>query len=131
MPSAAPPPYLSGALILLIDDAEDNRDLYAQFLRFHGWGVTVAATGEEGLIRAAALKPAVIVLDLGLPRLDGWEVARRLKADPLTKDIAIIALTAHALDDARQRALAAGVNSFVTKPCTPSDLVEEIKRQLG
>jgi CheY-like chemotaxis protein len=91
----------------------------------------VADTGEERLLRAAAVGPAVIVLDLGLPRLDGWEVARRLKTESVTSAIPLIALTAYADADSRKRALAAGVDAFLTKPCRPSQLVEEIRRQLG
>jgi CheY-like chemotaxis protein len=72
----------------------------------------------------------VVVLDLGMPGMDGWEVARRLRADPVTAAVPIIALTGHVLDDSRRRALDAGVNEYLTKPCLPADLVAAVKRHL-
>jgi two-component system, cell cycle response regulator DivK len=88
----------------------------------------LAADGQVGLAQAAALKPNVIILDLGMPKMDGWEVARQLKANGATRAIPIIALTGHVTSEARQRALDAGVNEFCTKPCLPSDLVATIRR---
>jgi CheY-like chemotaxis protein len=114
----------------LIDDNEDNREVYAQYLMFHGWRVATAADGLDGLVQAAALKPHAIVLDLSMPKVDGWEVARRLKADPVTAAIPILALTGHALDTSRKRAIAAGVDAYLVKPCLPDDLFAEIERQL-
>jgi two-component system, cell cycle response regulator DivK len=118
-------------LVLIVDDNDDNRDLYAQFLAHAGWRVATAIDGEDGLVQVANLRPDVIVLDLGLPRLDGWEVARRLKADPEAQSIPIIALTGHALDASRQRAYEAGVDGYLTKPCLPEELVAEIERLRG
>ena len=77
----------SSPLVLIIDDVEDNRDVYTQFLEHEAWRVATAADGIEGLTLAARLEPALIVLDLGLPLIDGWEVARRLKESSLTRDI--------------------------------------------
>jgi CheY-like chemotaxis protein len=123
-------PSESAPLILVIDDVEDNREVYEQFLRHEGWRVISAADGEEGLVKAAALKPSIIILDLGLPRLDGWEVANRLKSAPATSGIPIVALTGHVTKEARQRALTAGVDEFCTKPCLPMDLIATIRRHL-
>jgi CheY-like chemotaxis protein len=118
-------------LILLVDDVEDNLDVYTQFFVHNGWRTATAATGGEALVQAAALRPSVIVLDLGMPGMDGWEVARCLKADPVTRDIHIIALTGHALDDSRRRALEAGVDEYLTKPCLPRDLAAKVTRHLS
>ena len=120
----------SGPLILVIDDAEDTRDVYAQFLQHVGLRSVTAADGEDGLEKARALRPDLIVLDLGLPKLDGWEVTRRLKSDPTTRAIPIIAVTGHAQAEQRQRALDAGVAEYCVKPCTPADLVAMIERHL-
>ncbi len=127
MPEQAPD---SAPLVLVIDDVEDNRDVYEQFLRHEGWRVAAAADGEDGLAMATALKPNVIVLDMGLPRMDGWEVAHRLKSAPGTSAIPVLALTGHVTREARQRALTAGVDEFMAKPCLPSDLVAAIRRHL-
>jgi CheY-like chemotaxis protein len=80
-------PSLAAPLVLVIDDIEDNREVYAQFLRHEGLRVVLAEDGELGLAQAAALQPSVIILDLGMPKMDGWEVARRLKANEATRAI--------------------------------------------
>jgi two-component system cell cycle response regulator DivK len=118
-------------LILIIDDTEDNREVYVQFFRHQGWRVSAAEDGIEGLRLAAEELPAVIVLDLGLPKMDGWEVAAHLKGNPATRHIPIIACTGHAGEDLKKRALAAGVSDYVVKPCLPADLVARVKRYLG
>ncbi|PYQ46262.1 MAG: response regulator [Acidobacteria bacterium] len=123
-------PSASAPLVLLIDDIEDNREVYAQFLRHEGLRVAVAADGVEGLTMAARLAPSVIVLDLGLPLVDGWEVARRLKESDLTRNIPVIALTGHVTKEARERAFTAGVDDFIAKPCLPADLVAAIRRRM-
>jgi two-component system, cell cycle response regulator DivK len=120
----------SSPLVLMIDDVEDNRDMYAQIVSHAGWRAAAAADGEEGLKLAEALKPNVIVLDMGLPKMDGWEVANRLKSAPATSGIPVIALTGHVTREARQRAITAGVDEFIAKPCLPVDLVEAIRRHL-
>ena len=128
MPSKGSPP--SAPLVLVIDDAEDNREVYVQFFEFQGWRTATASDGEDGLDKASALAPSVIVLDLSLPVMDGWEVARRLKANGKTRTIPVIALTGHALDDSRRKAMAAGVDEYLTKPCLPADLAAVIRRHL-
>jgi two-component system, cell cycle response regulator DivK len=120
----------SAPLVLVIDDVEDNRDVYEQFLRHAGFRVALAADGEEGLAKAVTLQPNVIVLDLGLPVMDGWEVARRLKASQATRGIPVVALTGHVTKESRERALRAGVDEYCTKPCAPKDLVASIRRHL-
>src|SRR5687768_814397 len=80
-------PSVHGTRVLLVDDVEDNREIYAQFLRFEGYEVSEARNGIEALQLAATERPAIIILDLSMPGLDGWEVCRRLKADPGTRDI--------------------------------------------
>jgi two-component system, cell cycle response regulator DivK len=121
----------AGPLILVVDDFEDNREMYTQFLRFSGYRVAEAVDGIEALDKAAALKPDLIVMDLSLPRMDGWEATRRLKKDPVTSHIPVVALTGHALAGHAEGARAAGCDSFVTKPCIPADLEAEIRRVLG
>ena len=123
-------PRLDAPLILVIDDVEDNRDVYEQFLLHEGWRVVTASDGETGLEKAAALRPDVVILDLGLPRMDGWEVANRLKSQPGTSGIPVVALTGHVTRESRQRALTAGVDEFCGKPCLPADLVATIRRHL-
>ena len=120
----------SGPLILLVDDVADNIDVYTQFFLHRGWRTATASNGPDGLISAAGLRPDVIVLDLGMPGMDGWEVARRLKADAVTRSIPIIALTGHVLGDSQRRARQAGVEEFLTKPCLPEELAEAIKSHL-
>jgi two-component system cell cycle response regulator DivK len=117
-------------LVLVIDDSEDNREVYAQFLLHVGWRVAIAVDGVEGLAQATALRPDAIVLDLGMPKMDGWEVAKRLKANTVTRRIPVLALTGHALDQSKQRAVAAGVDDYLVKPCLPADLVAAIRRHL-
>jgi CheY-like chemotaxis protein len=120
-----------GPLILVVDDFEDNREMYTQFLRFNGYRVAEAVDGLDALTKAAALRPDLIVMDLSLPRLDGWEATRRLKKDPLTSPIPVVALTGHALAGHEEGARNAGCDSFVTKPCIPADLEAEIRRVLA
>jgi len=120
-----------GALILVVDDFEDNLEMYSQYLRFNGYRVAEAVDGLDALTKAAALRPDLIVMDLSLPRLDGWEATRRLKKDPLTSHIPVVALTGHALAGHEEGARDAGCDSFVTKPCIPADLEAEIRRVLA
>jgi CheY-like chemotaxis protein len=128
VPKKKPSP--SDPLILLVDDVADNIEVYTQFFVHRGWRTATASNGPEGLTSAAGLRPDLIVLDLGMPGMDGWEVARRLKADAVTRSIPIIALTGHVLGDSRRRALEAGVVAFLAKPCLPQDLAEAIKKHL-
>ena len=113
-----------------MDDLEDNRDLYRQFFTHKGFGFIAASSGPEGLAEAARVLPDVIVLDLGMPGMDGWEVITRLKADPATSAIPVIALTGHVTDESKRRALEAGVDEYCTKPCRPDELLAAVQRHL-
>jgi two-component system, cell cycle response regulator DivK len=116
-----------GALVLLVDDYPDNRDIYVQFLTYSGFRVEEAENGYEALDKAFALLPSVIVMDLSLPGLDGWEATRRLKRDARTRHIPVIVLTGHALAGHSQGAMDAGCDAFITKPCLPERLLEAIR----
>jgi two-component system cell cycle response regulator DivK len=116
--------------ILLVDDFPDNREMYALYLEYAGFEVAEAATGHEAIAQAFAQIPDLIVMDLSLPGLDGWEATRRLKSDPRTKQIPVLALTGHALDGCSQGARDAGCDAFVTKPCLPEELAVEIRTLL-
>ena len=119
-----------GPLILVVDDYQDARELYAEYLQYSGFRVAEAKNGNEAVTQARALKPDLILMDLSLPGMDGWEATRVLKADEETKHIPIVALTGHALAGASEGARKAGCDSFVTKPCLPDDLVVEVRRML-
>ena len=120
-----------GPLILVVDDYEDAREMYAEYLRFCGFRVAEARNGNEALEQAFTLMPDLILMDLSLPGIDGWEATRQLKADERTRHIPVVALTGHALAGASEGAKKAGCDSFVTKPCLPDDLVVEVRRMLG
>jgi CheY-like chemotaxis protein len=117
-------------LVLVVDDFPDNRDMYMQYLEFSGLRVAEAQNGHEALQQANALLPDLIVMDLSLPGLDGWEATRRLKADARTRAIPVIALTGHALAGHSKGAIEAGCDAFITKPCLPERLLEEIRKML-
>ena len=119
-----------GAHVLVVEDFDDARDMYRIGLEFAGFRVDEARDGEEALRKAAALSPEIILMDLALPKLDGWEVTRRLKADPKTKGILVVALTGHALESHAREAAAAVVDAFIAKPCLPDDLVRQIQKML-
>jgi CheY-like chemotaxis protein len=119
-----------GPLILVVDDYQDAREMYAEYLQYSGFRVAEAKNGNEAVTQARSLKPDLILMDLSLPGMDGWEATRVLKADEETKHIPIVALTGHALAGASEGARKAGCDSFVTKPCLPDDLVVEVRRML-
>jgi len=121
----------TGPLILVVDDYQDAREMYAEYLQFSGFRVAEARNGNEAVAQARSLKPDLILMDLSLPGMDGWEATRVLKADEATKRIPIVALTGHALAGASEGARKAGCDSFVTKPCLPDDLVVEVRRMLN
>jgi two-component system cell cycle response regulator DivK len=117
-------------LVLVVDDVEHGRDICSEYLEFRGFRVATAADGLEALAKAFELLPDVILMDLSLPGIDGWEATRRLKQDDRTRRIPVIALTAHALISAHEKAIAAGCDAVVTKPCLPRELEAEVRRQL-
>jgi len=117
--------------VLVVDDYPDAREMYAEYLQYSGFDVIEAGNGIEALERAADSAPDIILMDLSLPVMDGWEATRRLKADKATADIPIVALTGHALAGILEGAKNAGCDAFITKPCLPEDLVKEIRRVLS
>ena len=119
------------ARILLVEDNEMNRDMLSRRLVRRGYEVTIALDGEQGLALAAAEKPALILMDMSLPGIDGWEATRRLKADPAMCTTPIIALTAHAMSGDRDKALAAGCDDFDTKPIDLDRLLPKIHALLA
>jgi two-component system, cell cycle response regulator DivK len=118
-------------LVLVVDDYADAREMYAEYLEFSGFRVAEAKNGAEALDKAFELTPDVILMDLSLPVMDGWEATRRLKADERTRGIPVVALTGHALSGHSNGARDAGCDAFVTKPCLPDALVQEVKKQLA
>jgi two-component system, cell cycle response regulator DivK len=117
-------------LVLLVDDYVDAREMYAKYLLFSGFDVVHASTGVEAIDRARERQPDVILMDLSLPIMDGWQATRMLKTDPKTSTIPVLALTSHALGRVAEGASSAGCDGFITKPCLPEDLVIEIRRVL-
>jgi CheY-like chemotaxis protein len=116
--------------ILLVEDNEMNRDMLSRRLQRKGYSVLIAVDGEQGLATAYSEMPDLILMDISLPFIDGYEVTRRLKANPRTKHIPVIALTAHALLTDRDKALKAGCNDYDTKPVDFTRLTEKIETLL-
>ena len=119
------------AKILLVEDNEMNRDMLSRRLERRGYEVIVATDGEEGVARAGAEAPDLILMDMSLPVLDGWEATRQLKAAPETESIPVVALTAHAMAGDREKALEAGCDDFDTKPIDLPRLLGKIESLLG
>jgi CheY-like chemotaxis protein len=117
--------------VLIVDDFEDNRAMYAEFLRYSGFEVIEASDGAQAIEQATAMTPDVIVMDLSLPVLDGWEATRRLKGDPRTRHIPVVALTGHALEGHSQGAREAGCDWFLAKPCLPETLLNTLNELLS
>lgn len=118
-------------LVLVVDDVADGREIVGEYLKLGGYELDSAADGVEAVQKAQDLLPDVILMDVWLPKMDGLEATRRLRQDPRTKDIPIIALTAHGLASARGKALEAGCDAVITKPFLPEALEQEIARQLA
>ena len=116
--------------ILLVDDYSEVREMFSEYLQVHGFDVVEATNGIEALQRTLEVAPDVILMDLSLPLMDGWEATRRLKSDQRTAAIPVVAFTSHALAGVARGALNAGCEAFVTKPCLPEDLVKELRRVL-
>jgi CheY-like chemotaxis protein len=117
--------------ILLVEDNEMNRDMLSRRLARNGFEVVVAVDGEQAVTMASAEKPDLILMDMSLPVMDGLEATRHIKAAPSTRSIPVIALTANALVEDRERALAAGCDDFDTKPVELPRLMEKIRKQLN
>jgi two-component system, cell cycle response regulator DivK len=116
--------------ILVVEDHEDNRQILRDLLGNAGYQMIEAETGEDGLAAAAANKPDLILMDIQLPGLDGYEATRRLKADPALRSIPIIVVTSYALSGDEAKARAAGCDAYVTKPFSPRQLLAKIKEYL-
>jgi len=112
--------------ILIVEDNEMNRDMLSRRLARKGYEVSIAVDGQEGLDMMEADKPDLVLMDMGLPVKDGWTATAEAKSNPLIKDIPIIALTAHALEQDRIKALEAGADEFDTKPVNLARLLEKI-----
>ena len=119
------------AKILLVEDNEMNRDMLSRRLERRGYQVAIAVDGEQGVAMAQSEAPDLILMDMTLPVLDGWEAARRLKGAPETQAIPIIALTAHAMVGDREKAIEAGCDDYDTKPVDFQRLLEKIEAILG
>jgi len=120
----------SQPLVLVVEDYPDAREMYTAYLQFSGFEVAEATNGLEAIEKAETLMPDIVLMDLALPRMDGWEATRRLKSNDRTRHIPVVALTGHALAGHAEGARQAGCDAFVTKPCLPDALVAEIKRLL-
>ena len=119
------------AKILLVEDHQEIWDFLSRRLKRRGFEVEVAEDGRQGLERARADRPDVMLLDMNLPEMDGWTVAKELKADEATRGIRIIALTAHAMAGDREKALAAGCDDYHAKPVDFSQLLNQIEGLIG
>ena len=117
--------------ILLVEDNEMNRDMLSRRLKRKGYEVVIAVDGQEGVNMATSESPAVILLDMSLPVMDGWEAARQLKANPDTKSIPVLGLSAHAMTPDRDKAIAAGCDDYDTKPVDIKRLLGKIEELLG
>jgi CheY-like chemotaxis protein len=117
--------------VLIVEDNEDNRIVYSTMLRHFGFAVDEAENGAEGILKARTNLPDLILMDIAIPLVDGWEAVQRLKKDPTTAHIPIVALTAHAMPADRERAIQVGCDGYLAKPCEPRAVVEEVKRILA
>lgn len=117
-------------VVLIVEDNEMNRDMLSRRLKRKGYDVIIAVDGSEGIEMAKAHHPDLILMDMSLPKIDGWEATRQIKTLEMTKDIPIIALTAHATSQDREKALAAGCDDFDTKPVDLKRLLGKMEEQL-
>ena len=118
-------------LVLIVEDESDLRQLYAQQLILSGFDVLEAGNGQDAIDAVSSQSPDVVVMDLSLPVIDGWEATRRLKADDRTAHIPVVALTGHDGSGELHRATVAGCDWFVPKPCPPDALITEVRRILS
>ena len=127
--SGVPPP--ARPTVLIVEDNEDNRMIYRLGLEHAGYRVLQAVNGAEGVALACASLPDAILMDVSLPVLDGLEATRRLKADPATRHIPIIVITAHAMTTDREKALAAGCDAYLAKPIAPQAVTHAVRGLIG
>ena len=124
-------PASTGQTLLLVEDNEDNRIIYCTVLRHLGYEVIEAQDGVRAVELARSVQPDLILMDISIPVIDGWEATQVLKHDPDTRNIPIIALTAHALASDREKAMEVGCDGYLAKPCEPRAVVAEVQRFLG
>ena len=117
-------------LILIVDDSADTREMYSEVFRDSGLRVVLAANGEDAVGTVSAVKPDLVIMDLAMPIVNGWEATRRIKAQPETRHIRVIALTGHVTPENLQRAQEAGADAVLTKPCSPADLCALVRTWL-
>jgi two-component system, cell cycle response regulator DivK len=117
--------------VLLVEDNDDNRTIYATILGHYGYEVVQAPNGLDGVNLADRHRPDLIIMDISLPVMDGLEATRRIRANPNTSDIPVLAVTAHALDSDRERVINAGCNNYLAKPVEPRLLLEQVERMIG
>jgi CheY-like chemotaxis protein len=119
------------AKVLLVEDNEMNRDILSRRLSRRGYVVVFAMDGQQGVEMARSEKPDIILMDMSLPVMDGWEATRRIKSDGAMRNAPVIGLTAHAMSGDREKALKAGCDDYDTKPVELDRLIEKIERLLG
>jgi len=117
--------------VLIVDDDPDSRNICVLFLQHHGYRVLEATDGEEGLRCAREERPDLVLMDVTLPRIDGWTATEQLKGAPETASIPVVILTGHALERDRERARASGGDAYLPKPCPPRRILEEVQRLIG
>jgi two-component system cell cycle response regulator DivK len=119
------------SLVLIVDDHPDNRFVYRSLLVHRGYQVIEAGNGREAITVATERHPDAILMDMSLPGIDGWEATRVLKANPDTRDIPILALTAHVSEEHRRKAEDAGCDGYITKPVLPAVVANEVERLIS
>jgi two-component system cell cycle response regulator DivK len=122
---------MAGARILIMEDDDDTQGMVRFLLEYRGYEVIVAKDGKHGLEIAHQEKPNLILLDLAMPEMDGWAVAQKLKSDPETKAIPVIAVTAYTMSSDRRKAMDAGCDGFIGKPMNVPEFIAEIEKFLG
>jgi two-component system cell cycle response regulator DivK len=122
---------MSIVTILHVEDNEDNRQIVRDLFVFKGYRVEEAYNGEDGVHMASSLKPDLILMDIQLPRMNGYEATRAIKSDPILKKIPIIVITSYALVGDDQKAFDAGADDYMVKPCKPMDLLKKVEAWIG
>jgi CheY-like chemotaxis protein len=130
-PTPSPRSRARAPLVMIADDNQDAREMYEQYLALQGYRVVTADDGVDAVLRARTCHPDIILMDLQMPRLDGWEAIRQLKSHPLTASIPVVAVSAHAYEAARSKARSAGADACLTKPCLPPQLVMMVRALLS
>jgi CheY-like chemotaxis protein len=130
-PIPSPRSHRRVPLVMIADDNQDAREMYEQYLALHGYRVVTADDGVDAVQRARTCHPDIILMDLQMPRLDGWEAIRQLKSHPQTASIPVVAVSAHAYEAARSKARSAGADACLTKPCLPPQVVMMVRALLS